>query len=221
MKTIRALLTILTVAVAIGLAVSVASNLASPEMRAARARKAAAEARIVEQKAYEREQTAPARQAAYEFLVMGLAGAGVGLAVGGSVVLVQWGLRRSRMTHADANGLYPLHELRGRGWVGLVDMNRQTTGAVFVRGGPAGLPELAAPKTDTDEAHMLATQRAQAVQAIAAATRHKDNGRLDVASMLQPPQSLARPLPEVTDADPSHIDRLLELTGPANEVLDV
>ena len=44
---------------------------------------------------------------------------------------------------------------------------------------------------------------------------------IDAAAPMIQPQPLSMPLPAVTEADPAHVDRLLALQGPADEVQDL
>ena len=125
-------------------------------------------------------------------------------------------VNKARRVEPTASGQFPLVRVSGRGWQAVIDPNRAPSGITMLGKGPA----VSQPLALSEAAHVALAQQASAVAAITAASQGGKTGvgraSLDVASMLQP-QSLAAPLPDVIDVDPTHIDRLLELTGPADE----
>ena len=162
---------------------------------------------------------APARAA----LVTG----GLAVAVGGTggagaalvVLLVVKAANKARRVEPTASGQFPLVRVSGPGWQGWLDPNR-APGNVTLIGDKA--PAVRQPLALSEAGHVQLAQFAGGVAAIAAATRHEGAGKAAIdaaAPMIQQPLSM--PLPAVTEADPAHVDRLLALQGPADEVQDL
>lgn len=129
---------------------------------------------------------------------------------------------RARRVEPTASGQFPLVRVSGPGWQGWLDPNRAPGHVTLLGDGPA----VTIPLVLSEAGHVQLAQYAGGVAAITAATRHEGPGgraALQAAApMLLQPQTLAAPLPEVTEADPAHIDRLLALAGPEDdEVIDV
>lgn len=163
---------------------------------------------------------APARAALVTWGFAVAVGAGGGLGAACVVLLMVNATNKARRIEPTASGQFPLVRAGGRGWQAVIDPNRAPGHVTLFGNGPA----VSQPLALSESAHVALAQQASAVAAVAAASQggkgSMGKASLDVASMLQP-QSLAAPLPDVVDVDPTHIDRLLELTGPADEVQDL
>lgn len=197
---------------------------ANPGVQSARAAKARAEARIEQAKATEAEAWAAAWSATAEERAQTMTAAlwglllftlaGLALAEVGVLLYLR---KRAQLVYPNKAGQMPVIRVSGPGWAGLVDPNRAAGHVTMIGQGPA----VSQPLALSEPGHVALGQQASAVAAVAAASQGQGFGTgrasLDVASMMQP-QSLAAPLPAVTEVDPAHIDRLLELTGPASEV---
>lgn len=196
-----------------------------PAYRAARASQQQAKA-AAEWARTQREQAraaAEARQAPAraELVTYGLAVA-VGVAGGAGLGLVVWlvvnATSKARRIEPTASGQFPLVRVSGPGWQGWLDPNR-APGNVTLIGDKA--PAVRQPLALSEAGHVQLAQYAGGVAAIAAATRHEGTAAraaIDAAAPMIQPQPLSMPLPAVTEADPAHIDRLLALQGPADEV---
>lgn len=162
---------------------------------------------------------APARAALVTWglsVAVGVAG-GAGAAL--VVLLVVKAANKARRIEPTASGQFPLVRVKGPGWQGWLDPNR-APGNVTLIGDKA--PAVRQPLALSEAGHVQLAQFAGGVAAIAAATRHEGAGKAAIdaaAPMIQQPLSM--PLPAVTEADPAHIDRLLALQGPADEVQDL
>ena len=194
-----------------------------PAYRAARASqeraKAAAEwarAEREQAKAAAEAEQAPARAALVTWGLAVAVGVAGGAGAAGVALLVVKAANKARRVEPTASGQFPLVRVGGRGWQAVIDPNRAAGHVTMLGTGPA----VSQPLALSEAAHVALAQQASAVAAIAAASHGMGKASLDVASMLQP-QSLAAPMPDVVDVDPTHIDRLLELTGPADEVQDL
>ena len=199
-----------------------------PAYRAARASEQQAKAAAAWAKT-EREQAraaadvrqAPARAA----LVTGGLAVAVGVTGGAGaalvVLLVVKAANKARRVEPTASGQFPLVRVSGAGWQGWLDPNR-APGNVTMIGDKA--PAVSQPLTLSEAGHLQLAQYAGGVAAIAAATRHEGaaaRAAIDAAAPMIQPQPLSMPLPAVTEADPAHVDRLLALQGPADEVQDL
>lgn len=146
--------------------------------------------------------------------------AALGVVIG--LTLREWARRRH--IYPNASGQFPVLQIGGPGWQGVIDPNR-APGHVTVIGAAGGAaPNVATPLALSEGGHVALAQQAAAVAAVTAASQAEGGitrPRLDVAGMMQP-ASYPAPLPDVVDVDPAHVDRLLALTGDdANEVLDL
>lgn len=217
---------LLSLVLLVGLVLAVALTLRDldPAYRAARASqeqaRAAAEWARTERARAQAEADAAEAPARARAMTWALAVA-VGVAGGAGLGLVAWFIvnatNKARRIEPTASGQFPIVRAGGRGWQAVIDPNRAPGHVTLFGGGPA----VSQPLALSESAHVALSQQASAVAAVAAASQGgKGKASLDVASMLQP-QTLAAPLPEVTEADPAHIDRLLALAGPADEVQDL
>ena len=159
---------------------------------------------------------APARARALTWALAVAIGVAGGAGAGAVILLVVKSANKARRVEPTASGQFPLVRVGGRDWQAIIDPNRAPGHVTMLGNGPA----VSQPLALSEAAHVALAQQASAVAAIAAASHGMGKASLDVASMLQP-QSLAAPMPDVVDVDPTHIDRLLELTGPADEVQDL
>jgi hypothetical protein len=144
--------------------------------------------------------------------------AALGVVIG--LTLREWARRRH--IYPNASGQFPVLQIGGPGWQGVIDPNR-APGHVTVIGAAGGAaPNVATPLTLSEGGHVALAQQASAVAAVTAASQAAGGAnrpRLDVAGMMQP-TSYPAPMPDVVDIDPAHVDRLLALTGAESEVID-
>lgn len=197
----------------------------SPELKAARARQAAAEARIAQAKADKAEakaqavakiagETADEATFALQVLLYGAGAAGFVLLVGGSVALAVLLVNRAGEVRPTKGGQFPLVRVGGRAWAGFVDPNRSPSSVTaFDRKSGA----FAQPTPLSEAATLALGGQATAAAMVAGASRHPSTSRanmLTAVDAVMRPSTLSKPLPPVEvleDAD--HIDRLLLLTG--------
>jgi hypothetical protein len=140
--------------------------------------------------------------------------------IGGlGVAVVRWALRRAGTIYPDQAGIFPLLKLRLGAAVVVHDPNRAPTATTaYVAGRERPDVRVLHVTQDGSEAGQFQiTSQAQAVQAIAAATR-KDGMTPQARHLVEriaDPRPLSAPLPEVEvlDVEPSHVDRLLEEGG--------
>ena len=222
-------LTRLAIILAIGgLALWLITGALDPDLRAARQQREWARARQEQAKADAARawseswsDHADERAAALSFGLMALVAVGIGAGSGLAAVTLASKWDKRRQVYPNQAGQFPVIRVSGRGWQGLVDPNR-APGHVTMIG---GAPETVTPLALSEGAHIALGQQASAVAAVAAASQGGagtlGRPRLDVADMLGPAADYPAPMPEVIDIDPSHVDRLLELTGEENEVLDL
>ena len=201
----------------------------SPELKTARARQAAAEARIVEAKADKAEAKAQAvakiagettdeATFALQALLFGAGAAGFVLLVGGAAALAVYLVNRAGEVKPTKGGQFPLIRVGGRAWAGFVDPNRSPSSVTaFDRRTGA----FAQPTPLSEAATVALAGQATAAAMVAGATRHPSTSRanmLTAVDAVMKPSTLSMPLPpvEVFD-DADHIDRLLVLTGEVEE----
>lgn len=158
------------------------------------------------------------RAAALSWGLVGLVFVGLAAVLGAVIGLTLRELRRRRQVYPNKAGQFPVLQIGGPGWQGVIDPNR-APGHVTMIG---NAPDVATPLALSEGAHVAIAQQASAVAAVTAASQAEGGmtrPRLDVAGMMQP-ASYPAPLPDVIDIDPAHIDRLLALTGAESEVID-
>jgi hypothetical protein len=224
-KTLRTLLVLAIVGLAVFFVLQAVVT-TSPELKAARARQAAAEARIVEAKADKAAakaqaaariagETADEAVFALQVVLLGAGLAGFVFLVGGAVGAVILLNRRAAQIHPTKGGQFPLVMVGGRDWAGYYDPNRSPSSVTaFDRRTGA----FAQPTPLSEAATVALAGQATAAAMVAAATRHPSTSRanmLTAVDAVMTPATLSKPLPPVEvieDAD--HIDRLLQLTAP-------
>lgn len=158
------------------------------------------------------------RAAALSWGLVGLVFVGLAAGMGAVIGLTLRELRRRRHIYPNASGQFPVMQIGGPGWQGVIDPNR-APGHVTMIG---NAPNVATPLALSEGAHVALGQQASVVAAVTAASQAEGGitrPRLDVAGMMQP-TSYPAPLPDVIDIDPAHVDRLLALTGAESEVID-
>jgi hypothetical protein len=151
------------------------------------------------------------RQIAY----VGLGAAAAVLAVGGALVLVTWGQRRAALVYPNDRGLFPVVRMGGRrGAVVLVDPNRSPGVTILTL--PADGPAVRQPLAMTEGAALHLTGQAASIQGMVAMTPKKaPPARVAAAPVIDlTPRALSAPMPPITELEPAHVDRLLELTAP-------
>lgn len=152
------------------------------------------------------------RQVAY----LGLGLAVAVLAVGGAVVLMTWAQRRAALVYPNDRGIFPVVRLGGRnGAVVLVDPNR-SPGITVLTLTPEG-PAIRQPLALTEGATLHLTGQAASIQAAVAMTPKKGAppARVAPSPMIDlTPRVLSAPMPAITELEPAHVDRLLELAAP-------
>ncbi|MFZ2488954.1 MAG: hypothetical protein WAZ19_12650 [Anaerolineae bacterium] len=155
-------------------------------------------------------------------LTWGLVGAvSVSLAAGfGAVIgITLRTVARRRHIYPNSAGQFPVLQIGGADWQALVDPNRAPGHVTLI--GNATTPTVATPLPLSEGGHVTLAQQASAVAAVTAAsqaTGGTSRPRLDMATIMQPP-SYPAPLPEVVDVDPTHVDRLLQITHADSEVI--
>lgn len=158
------------------------------------------------------------RAAALSYGLVGLVLVGAAAGLGAVIGLTARAVAQRRRVYPNASGQFPVMQIGGPGWQGVIDPNR-APGHVTVIG---AAPNVATPLTLSEGGHVAIAQQASAVAAVTAASQAEGGitrPRLDVAGMMQP-TSYPAPLPDVVDVDPAHVDRLLALTGAESEVID-
>jgi len=141
-------------------------------------------------------------------------------ALGTVIGLTLRAVARRRYVYPNAAGQFPVLQVGGPGWQGVIDPNR-APGHVTLIGAAGAAPNVATHLPLSEGGHVALAQQASAVAAVTAASQAEGGitrPRLDVAGMMQP-ASYPAPLPDVVDVDPAHIDRLLALSG-NQEVID-
>lgn len=215
------LLALVVIAGALVAAFALVDYQARPEVVAARARTMAARAEREEIRAEIARETAPAAIRARQALYMGGGLAGAVLIVGGAGALVFWLWRRANLVYPTGQGQYPLVRVNGRGWSALVDAGRAPSHVTVIAAGQS-VPQVAAPQTLSEGAHVALAGQAAGVAAIAAASRHENGNRAAMAAaatLIQPTDPYAgrlgygATLPE--PEEPEH--KLLEAFLPAGQ----
>ena len=162
------------------------------------------------------------RAAALSWGLVGLVAVGLAAGMGAVIGLTLRELRRRRHIYPNASGQFPVMQIGGPGWQGVIDPNRAPGHVTLIGAAGASAPNVATPLALSEGAHVAIAQQASAVAAVTAASQAEGGitrPRLDVAGMMQP-TSYPAPLPDVIDIDPAHVDRLLALTGAESEVID-
>lgn len=159
----------------------------------------------------------PGAVAGWQVAYLGLGLAVAVLAVGGAVVLMTWVQRRAALVYPNDRGLFPVVRLGGRnGAVVLVDPNR-SPGVTVLTLTPEG-PAIRQPLALTEGATLHLTGQAASIQAAVAMTPKKGApppARVAPSPMIDlTPRVLSAPMPAITELEPAHVDRLLELAAP-------
>ena len=224
----KALRLVLLLALA-GLALALVLRDLDPEVRQARAARewaraeeARAEAAAARAWSESWADYADERAAALSWGLVGLVAVGLAAGMGAVIGLTLREVRRRRHIYPNKSGQFPVMQIGGPGWQGVIDPNRAPGHVTLIGAAGASAPNVATPLALSEGAHVAIAQQASAVAAVTAASQAEGGmtrPRLDVAGMMQP-ASYPAPLPDVIDIDPAHVDRLLALTGADYEVID-
>lgn len=225
MKALRLLLLLALVAVALAL---VLRDL-DPDVRRARAARewaraeeAKAEAEAARAWSVAWADLADERAAALTWGLVGVVTVAFAAALGTLIALALRELARRRRVYPNASGQFPVLQIGGPGWQGVIDPNRAPGHVTLIGAAGGAAPTVTTPLALSEAGHVTIAQQASAVAAVTAASQAEGGitrPRLDVAGMMQP-TSYPAPLPDVVDVDPAHVDRLLQLTGADSEVID-